>query len=236
MGRNRLYLFSQKVVPVRLGSLAGHSLYKYGPLGSRFTTIFPKESSAQIVTERKKEREIERDRPKLGRVCWWLISDRELACVVWRSIDDEYQRQGEGPGEGLEHSRAHAQGEWDGPNHPTMTVVEFRGTKKSKTSQKRKEAAGVSGEVDADGANPTVLNPTEVRVDGAGLQMEQDLEPGTDGQKQREQEDDGLLGYPVSSLRWILEVVLGASVMQVWIFSGRDLVPCFFLDVMFLTI
>ncbi|KAG2311940.1 hypothetical protein Bca52824_023497 [Brassica carinata] len=69
-------------------------------------------------------------------------------------------------------------------------------TKKSKTSRKGKEAAGVSGQVEADGANPTVvlpiqtdgtnvgtglplaqINPTEVRVDGAGRQLEQELEP-----------------------------------------------------------
>ncbi|KAG2298826.1 hypothetical protein Bca52824_035298 [Brassica carinata] len=62
-----------------------------------------------------------------------------------------------------------------------------RGTKKSKSFRKDKEAAGVSRQVETDGANPTVvlpiqmdgtnvetgppiaqLDPTEVRVDGAG--------------------------------------------------------------------
>ncbi|KAL0846847.1 hypothetical protein Bca101_020093 [Brassica carinata] len=42
------------------------------------------------------------------------------------STDDEYQRQGERLGEGLEHSRAHTQGEWDGPSLLSMAAVEFR--------------------------------------------------------------------------------------------------------------
>ena len=56
---------------------------------------------------------------------WVLVvdSDQELACVKWRSTENGNKRQGEGFREGLEHSRAHAQGEWDGPIHPAMAAA-----------------------------------------------------------------------------------------------------------------
>ncbi|KAL0876655.1 hypothetical protein Bca101_026360 [Brassica carinata] len=97
-----------------------------GATGPSSPTCSPRrKNSAKIVRQRKKEREKSGGQSKA--VCvWWLIPDQEFASVVWRSINDEYQRQGEGLGEGLEHSRANAQGEWDGPNHPTMAEVEFR--------------------------------------------------------------------------------------------------------------
>ncbi|KAF8048191.1 hypothetical protein N665_2623s0001 [Sinapis alba] len=74
------------------------------------------------------------------------------------------------------------------------------------------EAAGGSGQFEADGANPTAqvpiqpdgadvgaglpiaqLNPTEVRVDAAGAQLDQEFGPadGADGHRQRELEDEG---------------------------------------------
>ncbi|KAF8077157.1 hypothetical protein N665_1059s0005 [Sinapis alba] len=86
------------------------------------------------------------------------------------------------------------------------------GTRKSKTSRKGREAAGGSGQLEADGANPIAqapiqpdgadvgaglpiaqLNPTEVRMDAAGTQLDQELGPadGADGQRQRELEDEG---------------------------------------------
>ncbi|KAF8084039.1 hypothetical protein N665_0737s0002 [Sinapis alba] len=97
------------------------------------------------------------------------------------------------------------------------------GTRKSKTSWKGKEAAGGSGQVEADGTNPTVLlliqpdganvgaglpnaqlDPTEVRVDGAGTQLEQELGPadGADEQKQRKMEDEAV---PLAG-RWVEQV------------------------------
>lgn len=42
-----------------------------------------------------------------------------------------------------------------------------KGTKKSRTSRKGKEAAGVSGQVETDGANPTVLLP--IQTDGTNV-------------------------------------------------------------------
>ncbi|KAF8091062.1 hypothetical protein N665_0454s0003 [Sinapis alba] len=86
------------------------------------------------------------------------------------------------------------------------------GTRKSKTSRKGREAVGGSGQMEADGANPIAqapvqpdrtdvgaglliaqLNPTEVRVDAAETQLDQELGPadGADGQRPRELEDEG---------------------------------------------
>lgn len=93
-----------------------------------------------------------------------------------------------------------------------MFDLNLKGTKKSKTSRKGKEVAGVSSQVETDRANPTVLlpihtdgtnvgtglsiaqlNPTEVRMDGAGRQLELELEPvdGAGRQQERGLEDQG---------------------------------------------
>ncbi|KAF2599377.1 hypothetical protein F2Q68_00010686 [Brassica cretica] len=96
-------------------------------------------------------------------------------------------------------------GEW-------VIIDKCEGTKKSRTFRKGKEAAGVSGQVKIDRANPTVLlpiqtdgtnvgtglpiaqpNPTEICGDGVGHQLELELEPvdGTGLQQERGLEDQG---------------------------------------------
>ncbi|KAF8090080.1 hypothetical protein N665_0488s0004 [Sinapis alba] len=100
-------------------------------------------------------------------------------------------------------------GLWEITTHPAGS--HGKGTRKSKTSQKGKEAAGGSGQVEADGTNPTVLLP--IQTDGANvgarlpnaqlnptrfvwLELELSCNrswpaDGADEQQQRELEDEG---------------------------------------------
>ncbi|KAG2314730.1 hypothetical protein Bca52824_017852 [Brassica carinata] len=161
------------VMPVKPRQLADHFSIKTQPWGRNHTHFSPKESSAKIVTE--KERKKERDRSK-GWPCECLvISDQEIGRVAWRSVEDGYQRKGEGYGERLEYP-------WRRPRpisslplsdllmfyHVLDGLDDFNSGGKSKSkSRKGKEAAGVSGQVEADGANPTAVLP--IQTDGTDV-------------------------------------------------------------------
>ena len=67
-----------------------------------------------LPKSRQRETKKERENSIKAWPCELVVdSDQEFACVKWRSTENGNKRQGEGFREGLEHSRAHAQGEWD---------------------------------------------------------------------------------------------------------------------------
>uniref|UniRef100_M4F4G8 Uncharacterized protein n=1 Tax=Brassica campestris TaxID=3711 RepID=M4F4G8_BRACM len=140
-------------------AVTGLSLYKYRPLGSILSIIFPRESPEEIVREKRR---------KSGRRL------EEKPCVVmldrFRPNPDRvkqggYQTEREGEGEGLgalENRRLRLDGKepWLGRFWNDAHGLSRAGTKRK--SKKGKEAAGASGIVEADRVDPTQVLRTQV--------------------------------------------------------------------------